>query len=156
MGLVAKTPRPQCREPGFNPWSGNQIWHTTTKTCCSQINKYHLLVHVSDFLNCILIQTCKSQTLTSNCLLLHLHSDISKSTESILNSLPPLKRSTTCGLPHLIVKVSPPLPVAQAEKFGAGPDSSLLLSHPALIHQQLLLALPSKRFNSWVGKVRWR
>ena len=22
-GLVAKTPRPQCREPGFNPWSGN-------------------------------------------------------------------------------------------------------------------------------------
>ena len=30
-GLVAETPRSQCRGPGFDPWSGNQISHATTK-----------------------------------------------------------------------------------------------------------------------------
>ena len=39
-GLVAKTPRSQCRRPGFNLRSGNQIPYATTKTRCSQINKY--------------------------------------------------------------------------------------------------------------------
>ena len=31
-GLVAKTPYSQCRGPRFDPWSGNQIPHATTKT----------------------------------------------------------------------------------------------------------------------------
>ena len=39
-GLVATTPRSQCRRPGFNLWSGSQIPYATTKTQCSQINKY--------------------------------------------------------------------------------------------------------------------
>ena len=30
-GLVAKTLCSQCRGPGFDPWSGNQIPHVTTK-----------------------------------------------------------------------------------------------------------------------------
>ena len=28
---MVKTPRSQCREPGLNPWSGNQIPHAATK-----------------------------------------------------------------------------------------------------------------------------
>ena len=35
---VAKTPCSQCREPRFDPLSGNQIPHATIKTWCSQIN----------------------------------------------------------------------------------------------------------------------
>ena len=30
-GPVAKTPHSQCRGPGFDPWSGIQIPHATTK-----------------------------------------------------------------------------------------------------------------------------
>ena len=30
-GSIAETPHFQCREPGFNPWSGNEIPHTATK-----------------------------------------------------------------------------------------------------------------------------
>ena len=78
----------------------------------------------------------------------HLHSDISKSIQSILNSVAPLKPPPTCSLPHLIVKVNSQLPVAQAKKFGADPDSSLLLSYPALIYWRVLLALPLKHMQS--------
>ena len=38
-GPVAKTLSSQCRGPRFDPWSGSQILHTTTKTQSSQINK---------------------------------------------------------------------------------------------------------------------
>ena len=38
-GPLAKTPHSQCRGPGFNPCSGKQIPHISTKTRCSQINK---------------------------------------------------------------------------------------------------------------------
>ena len=38
--VVAETPCSQCRGPGFDPWSGSWISHATTKTWCSQINKY--------------------------------------------------------------------------------------------------------------------
>ena len=31
-GPVAKTPHSQCREPGFEPWSGNLIAHAATKS----------------------------------------------------------------------------------------------------------------------------
>ena len=31
-GPVAKTPRSQCRGPGFDPWSGNWILHAATKS----------------------------------------------------------------------------------------------------------------------------
>ena len=37
-GPVAKTPRSQCKGPGFDSWSGN----TTKKIQHSQINKYVL------------------------------------------------------------------------------------------------------------------
>ena len=37
---MAKTLHSQCWEPRFNPWSGNQIQHATTKTQRSQINIY--------------------------------------------------------------------------------------------------------------------
>ena len=30
-GPMAKTVNSQCRGPGFDPWSGNQIPHATTK-----------------------------------------------------------------------------------------------------------------------------
>ena len=30
-GPVGKAPLSQCRGPGFNPWSGNQIPHAATK-----------------------------------------------------------------------------------------------------------------------------
>ena len=47
-GPVAKTLHSQCMGPGFDPWSGNQIPdlipHATTKTECSQINKYWTFV----------------------------------------------------------------------------------------------------------------
>ena len=50
-GPVAKTPCSQCRGPRFNPWSGNyipqaeaKISSATTKTWCSQINKYYFLI----------------------------------------------------------------------------------------------------------------
>ena len=36
--VVNKTPRFQCRGIGFDPWSRNQIPHTTTKTQSSPIN----------------------------------------------------------------------------------------------------------------------
>ena len=36
-GPGAKTPCSQCRGPGFSPWSGNQIPHTTTKTQFSSV-----------------------------------------------------------------------------------------------------------------------
>ena len=39
-GPVVKTPRSQCRGPGFDPWSGNEVLHAATKTQCSQVNKY--------------------------------------------------------------------------------------------------------------------
>ena len=32
--------RSQCRGPGFDPWSGNEVLHAATKTQCSQVNKY--------------------------------------------------------------------------------------------------------------------
>ena len=35
-GTVAKTLCCQCRRPGFNPWSGNETPHATTKTWHSQ------------------------------------------------------------------------------------------------------------------------
>ena len=41
-GLVAKTLYSQCSGPGFDPWSGNCIPHTTVKTWSSQINKSFL------------------------------------------------------------------------------------------------------------------
>ena len=31
-GPVAKTPRSQCRGPGFDPWSGNKILHAASKS----------------------------------------------------------------------------------------------------------------------------
>ena len=31
-GPVAKTPCSQCWGPGFSPWSGNQLPHTTAKS----------------------------------------------------------------------------------------------------------------------------
>ena len=31
-GPVAETLCPQCRQPGFHPWSGNYILHATTKS----------------------------------------------------------------------------------------------------------------------------
>ena len=34
-GPVAQTPHFQCREPRFNPWSGNQIPHAPTKDPCA-------------------------------------------------------------------------------------------------------------------------
>ena len=37
---MAKTLPSQWRGPGFDPWSGNKIPHATTKTWCSQIDKY--------------------------------------------------------------------------------------------------------------------
>ena len=42
-GPLAKTPHSQCRGPGFNPQSGNQIPHATTKTQHSQINFFFFL-----------------------------------------------------------------------------------------------------------------
>ena len=39
---MAKTPNSQCSRPGFDSWSGSQIPQATTKTPCSQINKYIL------------------------------------------------------------------------------------------------------------------
>ena len=36
---VAKTLGSQCRGPGFDPWSRNQIPHATAKNQCNQINK---------------------------------------------------------------------------------------------------------------------
>ena len=41
-GAVAKTVSSQCWGPGFDPWLGNWIPHTTAKTLCSQINKNEL------------------------------------------------------------------------------------------------------------------
>ena len=47
-GPVSKTLHSQCMGPGFDPWSGNQIPDlipdATTKTECSQINKYWTFV----------------------------------------------------------------------------------------------------------------
>ena len=37
---VAKTPCSQCRGPGFDPWSGNQIPRATANTQCSQRNAF--------------------------------------------------------------------------------------------------------------------
>ena len=37
---MVKTQHFHCRRPGFNPWSGNKIPHTATKTQYGQINKY--------------------------------------------------------------------------------------------------------------------
>ena len=37
-GSVTKTPHSQCREPGFDSWSGNSIPHARTKTMWNQIN----------------------------------------------------------------------------------------------------------------------
>ena len=39
-GIAAKALSLQCRGPGFNIWSGNEILHAATKTRRSQINKY--------------------------------------------------------------------------------------------------------------------
>ena len=39
-GPVAKTLSSQCREPRFDPWSGDWIPRAATKTWHSQINKY--------------------------------------------------------------------------------------------------------------------
>ena len=48
-GPVVKIPDSQCRRPGFDPWSGTEIPHATTKSlhaatedpvCLSQINKH--------------------------------------------------------------------------------------------------------------------
>ena len=37
-GPVAKTPRSQCRGPGFDAWSGNWIPHAATKDlACQQV-----------------------------------------------------------------------------------------------------------------------
>lgn len=41
-GPVAETPHSQCGGPGFDPWSGNWIPRTTTKTQHNQIKKYYL------------------------------------------------------------------------------------------------------------------
>ena len=38
-GPLVKTPCIQCRGPGFNPWSGNQIPYAATKTQCRQKKK---------------------------------------------------------------------------------------------------------------------
>ena len=38
-GPVANTRCSQCRGPGFDPWSGNQIPHAATKIQSSQIKK---------------------------------------------------------------------------------------------------------------------
>ena len=38
---VAETPRSRCREPRFDPWSGNQMPHAATKTQRSQIFWLH-------------------------------------------------------------------------------------------------------------------
>ena len=38
-GLVAKTPSSQCREPGFDPWSGNYIPHAPSKSLQAPIKK---------------------------------------------------------------------------------------------------------------------
>ena len=37
---MAKTPCSQCRGPGFDPWSGNQILRAATKTWHSQLYIY--------------------------------------------------------------------------------------------------------------------
>ena len=34
-GPVAKTPRSQCRGPGYNPWLGNYIPHAAAKSFCA-------------------------------------------------------------------------------------------------------------------------
>ena len=41
-GPEAETPHSQYCGPGFDPWSGNWIPHTTTKAQHNQINKYYL------------------------------------------------------------------------------------------------------------------
>ena len=43
---VAKTPCSQCREPGFNSWSGNWIPCDTTKIWCSQVNKINIYIYI--------------------------------------------------------------------------------------------------------------
>ena len=37
-GLLAKALRSQCREPGFNPWSGKLIPHATAKSLHAATN----------------------------------------------------------------------------------------------------------------------
>ena len=37
-GTVAKTPHSQCRGSGFDPWSGNQIPHGSTKSLKVKVN----------------------------------------------------------------------------------------------------------------------
>ena len=55
-GPVAKTPRSQCRGPRFNPWSGNETYHTTTKEppCCNedlaQSNKFFKNLRVTSII----------------------------------------------------------------------------------------------------------
>ena len=43
---MAKTLISQCWGPGFDPWLGNWIPHTTAKTLCSQINKNELKKYI--------------------------------------------------------------------------------------------------------------
>ena len=38
-GPMAKTPHSQCRGPGFDPWSGNQVPHAKTKSSHTTTNK---------------------------------------------------------------------------------------------------------------------
>ena len=60
-GPVAKTLHSQCWGPRFNPWSGNQIQHATTKIQRSQINKYIFKrkCKIFSFLPSILTMTLK-------------------------------------------------------------------------------------------------
>ena len=78
-GPVAKTPHFQCKRPGFNPWSGNQIPFATTKslhtatedpTCHEEDQRPHvlqlrllllLLSHFSHVRFCVTPQTAAHQ-----------------------------------------------------------------------------------------------
>lgn len=47
-GPGAQSPRSRRRRPVFDPWSGNQIPHVTTKTWCNQIHTFFFLMANTD------------------------------------------------------------------------------------------------------------
>ena len=131
-GPVAKTLCPQCRGPGFNPWSGNWIPLATTETKYSQIDIIKKDVRA---------QRGTQQLSRSRQWYLHLRTSL---IVQLVKNLPAMReiRVQFLGQEGPLEKDRLPTPVFLGFPCGSAPRTCLQCGRPG--------------FDPWVGKIPWR
>ena len=116
-GPVVKTPRFQCREPRFNPWSGNLIPYAATKTHHSQIKTKKRNGGTVDSVCNDLYTT--SQT-SGNCRPLRSHGVLPKHVERALQTCIHTPSTAEINFTETVVPASPVLTCSCFHSFNKG------------------------------------